>query len=91
MEKLKIAINIVIALSLVAIAISLVMIATEYTYEKSYRFHVEKLRGASFGNYPTFETCIRDEAALYHRLKEDFSMEDSTCVYRREKAIKLKK
>ena len=80
MEKLKLGINIVIALSLVGIAVALMTMATEYATKKSWSYGSDTyIRG----DFSTYEECIKNEL-FYYKVKLDREIEPygTSCEYR---------
>ena len=78
MERLKIAINIVIAFLLVVVAVTLITRAIESTTKKSWSYDYY-----GGGSYPTLEICIEEEMLVKNiREDEDTKPYSTTCRYR---------
>ena len=78
MEALKVAINVVIALLLVAVAVTLMTRAIESTTKKSWRYD-----HYGSGSYTTLEMCIEEEMLVRNiREDEDTKPYSTTCRYR---------
>ena len=78
MERLKIAINIVIALLLIVLVVTLMSRAIESTTNNSWSYDYN-----SGGRYPTLEICIEEEMLVRNiRENEDTKPYSTTCRYR---------
>jgi len=80
MEKLKIGINFVIAISLIAIAVILI---SQSISEKSYGYRSYDINGNKIyiGVYLTLESCIKDEMLFNEIYNRTISPENTTCTY----------
>lgn len=84
MEKLKIGINAVIAISLMVIAFASITLEIDFITKKSWSFLANN-GTYTMGSYPTLEVCLKD-AAVYHKLENishyALHSDDSFCKYR---------
>ena len=78
MERLKIAINVVIALLLAVVVATLITKAIDFTTKKSWSYDYY-----GGGSYPTLEICTEEEM-LVRNIREDEDMKpySTTCRYR---------